>query len=219
MSESTRQFYDRISGLYDAIADGGERKARERGLELLAVQPGERALEIGYGTGHSIVALARAVGDSGSVDGIDISAGMQAVARKLAAAEGLADRVELSVGEVPPLPYDDDAFDVVTMSFTLELFPLEIIPRVLAELRRVLVDGGRAGFVCMATVPDGEHESVIEKTYKWMHVHFPHIVDCQPIDAERLIADGGLDIVHQERLSLFTMPVAVVVAANPSDLH
>jgi len=211
---SAKQFYDRISGLYDSIADGGERKARERGLEMLAVQPGERVLEIGYGTGHSIVALAKAVGTAGHVDGIDISDGMRSVASKRVAEEDLEDRVDLRVGEAPPLPYGDARFEVVTMSFTLELFPLDVIPEVLTEIRRVLVDSGRVGVVSMATVLADDSESVLERTYKWMHMHFPHIVDCQPIDAERLVTDSGLTITQQERISLFTMPVAVVVAAN-----
>jgi len=210
--ETARQFYDRISGAYDAIADGGEHKARERGLQVLAVQPGDHVLEVGYGTGHSLVALAEAVGEGGRVSGIDISEGMRDVAAKRVAEAGLADRVELTVGEVPPLPYDDNRFDVVSLSFTLELFPLESIPAVLTEIRRVLKDGGRLGVVSMATVLPGEKDSALEITYKWMHRHFPHIVDCQPIEAERFIGDSGLMIQQQERLSLFTMPVAVVVA-------
>ncbi|MCS7469621.1 hypothetical protein NZK35_23470 [Stieleria sp. ICT_E10.1] len=55
---STRSFYDRISHVYNLIADAGEHKARERGLEILAVQEGEDVLEIGYGTGHSLTELA-----------------------------------------------------------------------------------------------------------------------------------------------------------------
>ena len=214
--ETAKQFYDRISGAYDAIADGGEHVARERGLDVLAVQPGERVLEIGYGTGHSLVSLAEAVGVSGHVCGIDISEGMQSVAAQRIAQAGCRDHVDLTTGEVPPLPYEANQFDVVSLSFTLELFPLEVIPEVLNESRRVLADGGRLGVVSMATVLPEDRESVLEMTYKWMHRHFPHIVDCQPIDAERLIRESGLSITHQERLSLFTMPVAVVVAQSRS---
>jgi ubiquinone/menaquinone biosynthesis C-methylase UbiE len=118
----TQQFYDRISHAYDLIADGGEHKARERGLGLLDVQPEESVLEIGYGTGHSLVQLAKSVGEGGRVTGIDISPGMRDVARKRVTEAGVAAQVELLVGEVPPLPMADDTFDVVTMSFTLEHF-------------------------------------------------------------------------------------------------
>jgi demethylmenaquinone methyltransferase/2-methoxy-6-polyprenyl-1,4-benzoquinol methylase len=44
-----------------------------------------------------------------------------------------------------------------------------------------------------------------------MHQHFPHIVDCQPIPARRLLADAGFEIRRSERLAIWTMPVAVLV--------
>ncbi|KAA5543033.1 methyltransferase domain-containing protein [Roseiconus nitratireducens] len=208
----TRQFYDRISHAYDLIADGGEHVAREKGLEMLGVRPGESVLEIGYGTGHSLVALAQAVGPDGRVAGVDISSGMRDVAAKRVRYEGVEDRVELLVESVPPIPFPDDQFDVVTMSFTLELFDLEAIPAVLAECRRVLKPNGRLGVVSMATVSDGQSESLLEKTYVWMHAHFPHIVDCQPIPLEKLLGDAGFALQKQERIELFTMPIAIVVA-------
>ena len=212
MSNATQQFYDRISQVYDFIADGGEHRAREIGLRRLAIQPGESVLEIGYGTGHSLVSIAQAVGTTGQVAGVDISSGMRDVAQKRLAEAGVGQRVDLQVAETPPLGFDDDRFDVVSMSFTLELFPLEAIPRLLAEVKRVLRPRGRLGVVSMASVVEGENESALERTYKWMHQHFPHIVDCQPIDVEGLFESAGFTLAEHERISLFTMPVAIVVA-------
>ena len=124
---------------------------------------------------------------------------------------GIESRVELLVGAVPPLPMQDDSFDVVTMSFTLELFPLETIPVVLAECRRVLKPGERLSVVSMASIEAGEKESALERTYIWMHTHFPHIVDCQPIPLERLVTEAGFTFDKHERIFLFTMPVSIVV--------
>jgi demethylmenaquinone methyltransferase/2-methoxy-6-polyprenyl-1,4-benzoquinol methylase len=168
----TRHFYDRISGAYDLLADSNEKAARDRGLALLAAKPGERALEIGYGTGHSLVELANAVGPKGHVAGVDISEGMYHVATRRIDQAGLSDRVKIQVATVPPLPYPDASFDAAWMSFTLELFPLETIPAVLREIRRVLKPGGRLGVVSMALSRAGEHDSALERTYKWMHIHF-----------------------------------------------
>ena len=210
----TKSFYDRISSAYDAIADAGEHQARERGLEALAVQPRERVLEIGYGTGHSLVAVAKAVGDEGSVYGVDISDGMYDVARRRVEAAGLASRVQLKVASTPPLPYEDRIFDAVTMSFTLELFPLDTIPELLADVRRVLKPNGRFGTVSMAATAPGQEDSLLERTYKWMHEHFPHIVDCQPIDVTRLVIEAGFRITQNTEMQIWTMPVAAVVAAN-----
>lgn len=215
MEEShTKKFYDRISNAYDLIADGGEHAARERGLEVLALKEGESVLEVGFGTGHSLVELAKQAGETGQVVGIDISSGMEKVAAKRLSKAGFGDRVSLQVGQVPPIPQDDATFDAVIMSFTLELFPLESIPAVLRECARVLRPDGRLVVVSMATVEDGQHESVLEKTYVWMHKHFPHIVDCQPIPLESLLQENGFSIQTGERMDLFSMPVSIAAAGK-----
>jgi ubiquinone/menaquinone biosynthesis C-methylase UbiE len=214
-TEAARRFYDRISPVYDALADASEHACRERGLSLLAPAPGERALEVGYGTGHSLVELARRVGETGRVVGLDVSPGMAREARKRLDREGLADRVDLRVGSAPPLPFPDAAFDVAWMSFTLELFPDAAIPGVLAEVARVLVQGGRLGVVGMATPPEGTSESALSHTYRWLHRHFPHIVDCEPIDVLGRVAAAGFEIESRERMSIWTLPVAAVVGARP----
>ena len=185
-------------------------------LEPLGVSAGQCVLEIGYGTGGSLVELANAVGERGMVHGVDISQGMYDVAWARVSKSGVADRVELRVAAAPPLPYDESKFDAVTLSFTMELFPPEVIPTVLAEIVRVLKPGGRLGVVPMATVPEGDHESVLERAYKWMHRHFPHIVDCQPIDVERVLAAAGFEIAQDDRIEIWTMPVAAVLARPAS---
>ena len=80
--ETNRDFYDRISHVYDHIADANEHNAREIGEKMLAIQPGELVLEVGFGTGNSVVHFAKSVGPSGHVTGIDASPGMRAVAEK-----------------------------------------------------------------------------------------------------------------------------------------
>jgi demethylmenaquinone methyltransferase/2-methoxy-6-polyprenyl-1,4-benzoquinol methylase len=211
-SSPTKNFYDRISHVYDLIADGGEHAARQRGLKLLDVQEGERVLEIGFGTGRSLRQIAEKVGSSELVHGIDISTGMEQVASKYLREHDLDGRVELTVGSVPPLPYENGSFDAVAISFTLELFPDDVIPQVLADSIRVLRPEGRIGIVSMAQVADGERESTAEKTYKWMHTHFPHIVDCRPIPLRHWVEQAGFIVDQNERIELFGMPVGIIVA-------
>lgn len=208
----TQAFYDRISKAYDLLSDSSEHKARERGEALLSVSPGNRVLEIGYGTGHACLDLAKMVGEQGQVVGIDISPGMREVAQKRLQEGGVADRVKLDVGDATKLPYGDGEFDHAFTSFTLELFPLEIIPDVLKEVLRVLKPGGRLGVVSMYKK---EHRSALTHVYEWMHRHFPHIVDCQPIDAPQFLQDAGSQIVHQEEMAMWTLPVCVVIGQKP----
>jgi demethylmenaquinone methyltransferase/2-methoxy-6-polyprenyl-1,4-benzoquinol methylase len=208
----TREFYDRISKVYDHLADASEHTAREKGLELLGVRGGESVLEIGFGTGRSLVELARRVGASGLVSGVDISEGMQEQATRTVEEAGCAGNVNLRVAAVPPLPFPDDAFDAAFMSFTLELFPMDVIPEILGEVRRVLKPRGRLGVVAMNVVAEGESESLLERTYKWMHQHFPHIVDCQPIPTARLLEASDFHVQREEHLDIWTMPVRAAVA-------
>jgi len=209
--ESNRHFYDRIANAYDLIADANERAARVAGVQALALKPGEAVLELGFGTGNEVLDLAGLVGPGGRVAGIDISPGMLAVADRKLADAAPQTPIDLRVGDARALPFGDAQYDAVYTSFTLELFPAEDIPVVLAETRRVLKPGGRVGVVSMATVRPGHHTSALEHAYVWMHRHFPHLVDCRPIDTEGVVAAAGFAVEGVQDLEIWTMPVRVVV--------
>lgn len=209
--ESNRHFYDRIANAYDLIADSNEKAARQAGVRAVALRGGESVLELGFGTGNEVVDLARLVGPSGRVAGIDISSGMLEVAQRKVAASSVTTPIDLRLGDARELPFADSSFDAVYTSFTLELFPEGDIPLVLAEAKRVLKPGGRIGVVSMATVRPGNRVSGLEKTYIWMHRHFPHLVDCRPIDTEALVSGAGFQITSHQDLEIWTMPVRVVV--------
>jgi ubiquinone/menaquinone biosynthesis C-methylase UbiE len=209
--ENNRTFYDRISAAYDFIADANERAARVTGVQALAVQPGEKVVEIGFGTGNEVLDLADLVGPKGQVAGIDISPGMLAVAQRKLAARPVATPIDLRVGDARQLPFADGAFAAAYSSFTLELFPAEDIPVVLAEVKRVLRPGGRLAVVSMATVKPGDRASLLEHTYVWMHRHFPHIVDCRPIDVAGVVKAAGLAVDKVIDLAIWAMPVRAVV--------
>lgn len=212
MPNSTKAFYDRISPVYDLIANGNEHAARDRGIEQLTALPGEKVLVIGFGTGHSLVALARKVGKTGMVCGVDISDGMLSVAKRRIVEERVADEVDLSRGDARHLPYGDSRFDVVFVAFTLELFEDTDILRVLKEIRRVLRPAGRVGVVAMS---QEQPETLITEIYVWMHHHFPHWVDCRPISVARYLQQAEFVVEHSDTLSLWGLPVAVVVATKP----
>ncbi len=214
--QNNRDFYDRISQVYDAIADSSEHAAREAGQKLLDVQLGQRVLEIGFGTGNSFVEIAKQVGAQGRVSGVDVSQGMLNVTAAKVQEAGLGDRAELKLGDGVELEWADQSFDSVFMSFTLELFSEDDLPRVLAEVKRVLVPGGRFANVSMATVKPDERESVLELTYQWMHRHFPHIVDCRPIDVRELLTEAGLTVETEDRIAIWSMPVSITLSRTCS---
>jgi ubiquinone/menaquinone biosynthesis C-methylase UbiE len=213
--ESNRAFYDRISKAYDLLADANERAARQAGVQALDLKPGEQVLEVGFGTGNEILDLAERVGSTGRVCGIDISPGMLAVAQSKLDQARPAATVELRLADARQLPYDDGSFDAAYSSFTLELFPDEDIPVALGEIRRVLRPGGRLGVVAMSKVKPGQHASMLEHIYIWMHRHFPHIVDCHPIDVAGVVSAAGFRVAKQSDLEIWSLPVAVVVGEKP----
>jgi ubiquinone/menaquinone biosynthesis C-methylase UbiE len=193
--EETRAFYDKIAGVYDLLAERSEQPVRQAGLKMLDARPGERILEIGFGTGHSLVELAQAVGPSGKVFGIDLSEKMVQVAQALVQRQGLQERVELVCGDALHLPYEPGSLDGVFMSFTLELFDTPEIPQVLAECRRVLKTGGRLVVAGMSRVSPG---SFVTEIFEWTHRHFPNYLNCRPILVQRALEDAGFRITASE---------------------
>jgi demethylmenaquinone methyltransferase/2-methoxy-6-polyprenyl-1,4-benzoquinol methylase len=206
--DETRAYYDKISAVYDLLAEHSEGPVRQAGLDKLALAPGECVLEIGFGTGHCLVQIARAVGPKGKVFGIDLSEGMRAQAQNRLEKEHLIDRAELSCGDATHLPYPDSTMDAVFMSFTLELFDTPEIPKVLAESKRVLRTGGRIGVV--AITREGKDSLAVE-AYEWTHRHFPNLLDCRPIFVRRALEDAGFSITDATIAHMW-VPVEIVVA-------
>ncbi len=208
--DTARATYNRLSRWYDALAGGSEAQCVALGLAQLRPQAGERLLEIGFGTGRSLVALAQAVGASGRVAGVDLSDGMLKKARARLEKAGLAERVELKNGDAARLPFEADAFDAVFMSFTLELFDTPEIGAVLGECRRVLRGGGRIGVAAMSS--EGGRPGVAVRLYAWARAILPAIVDCRPIPVSGSLAAAGFQVVEAARQSIWGLPVAVVTA-------
>ncbi|MCX6842640.1 MAG: methyltransferase domain-containing protein [candidate division WOR-3 bacterium] len=206
--EDARSSYNRLARWYDLLAGASEARLCAAGLEALAVREGESALEIGFGTGHALLDLARAAGTEGRVFGIDISDRMVARARARVADAGLAGCVELVQGDAVSLPWPDARFDAAFMAFTLELFDTPDIPVVLAECRRVLKPGGRLGVVAMARRRPG---SLMVRLYEWAHRRFPAAVDCRPIPIRALVERSGFVVGRVEESSTWGLPVDIVV--------
>ncbi len=173
-----RATYDRVAAVYDLAENAFEYRARARGLQLLAVRPGERVLEIGPGTGHGLIALARNVGPAGQVIGADLSARMLARSRRRAARAGCASRIRLIQGVAHQPPLRAGGFDAVFMSFVLELIDTPQIPAVLGECRRVLRPGGRLAVVSLQLT---QPPAAMARAYLAARRHLPRLLDCRPI--------------------------------------
>ena len=208
----TRAFYDKISHVYDLLSDHSEAPVRAAALELLAAQPGEEILEIGFGTGHSLVTIAKAVSTTGKVYGIDLSDKMVELAEKNLRRTRLRKRAELICGDATKLPWLARRFDGILMSFTLELFDTPEIPKVLAECKRALKPAGR--LVVAGMSKEGASGPIV-KAYEWTHRHFPNFVDCRPMYVRRSIAAAGFAVEKTSQMQMW-VPVEIVRAVKSS---
>ncbi|MDX6547847.1 MAG: hypothetical protein QOG33_1397 [Gaiellales bacterium] len=109
-------------------------------LELLEVQAGDTVLEVGFGPGEAIHALAEA-GAAARVLGVDHSATMLAQARRRNAQAIRAGRVELFQAGAERLPFADETVD--RMLAVNVIYFLDDPVTTFREWRRVLRPGGR----------------------------------------------------------------------------
>jgi len=201
--KQTQQNYDRMSRWYDLFA-GSEKKFTDAGLRLLGVKAGERVLEIGFGTGHSLVTLAEQVGASGLVAGVELSPGMIEVARKRMPAEGSGRSVQMIQGDGTLLPFAPGSFDAVFLSFTLELFNDEEILVLLNACHRVLKPDGRLGVVSLA-----KRDALACRLYEWGHERWPVLLDCRPIELRKCLETGGFRVQAMKVETMWGLPVEI----------
>jgi enediyne biosynthesis protein CalE5 len=94
----------------------------DRLVELAAVRPGNRVLDIATGSGEPALTAVRAVGPSGKVVAVDMSPGMLAIARERVVAAGLHN-VELVESDAESLKLDANSFDAVLCRWGLMFMP------------------------------------------------------------------------------------------------
>jgi len=197
-----RASYDRLSRWYDFIEGGWETGPRRLGLDFLQVKPAENMLEIGSGTGSSLLELS----DRMDTVGLDLSFRMLQQARSRLEKRGRPSM--LAQGDTLSLPFGSDCFGSAFMAFTLELMDTPEISIVLGEVRRVLQPGGRLGIVSLSKLGG---MGFMKQLYEWSHARFPSVVDCRPIYARCSLEEAGFTVVDYKIVSLTGLGIEVVV--------
>ncbi len=125
------------------------RGATEAIVELARPQPGMRVLDIASGTGAPALQLARRVAPRGSVTATDRSPEPLNIAGHRARERALTN-ISFQTADAHQLPFADESFDLVTSRMGVMFFA--DLPRALAEMRRVLVPGGRAALLAWGPI-------------------------------------------------------------------
>ena len=136
-----RYGWDKAAEHYEGFWRAQLRPAQDLLMELAALKPGERVLDVACGTGLVTFRAAEAVGAQGEVVGTDISQAMVDVCGELAARRGIANvRFERMDAEEHALP--DASFDVALCALGMMYVPDPV--RAFVEQLRLLKQGGRA---------------------------------------------------------------------------
>ena len=114
-------------------------------MDQAEIGVGERALDVGCGCGHTTLELARRVGPSGLVVGLDVSAPMLTEAKRRTREEGVSN-ARFWNADAQTHRFSPAEFDVVYSRFGVMFFADPV--RAFANLREALRPGGRFAFVC-----------------------------------------------------------------------
>ena len=125
-------------------------------IDIAALQSGERVLDLACGTGLLARLAAARVGKSGHVTGLDINAGMLAVAREMGHSHDLP--INWVEGSAVAMTLPDASFDVIVCQQGLQFFPDR--EAALREMRRVLVPGGRVALSVWKSKPSPYNRAV-----------------------------------------------------------
>ncbi len=188
-----------------------ERIYVDAGMAMTGVKRGDLVLDIGFGTGNALTEFAEAVGESGHAFGVDLSDGMCRTASRKLEKASVAERVSIACGDAALLPFVNESFDLVFMSFSLELFGTPEIPAVLGECKRV---SKRGGAFCIVGLSRRGRRNAMTRIYDWAHAKFPRQIDCRPVPIRALVEDAGFEVKGVSECSMWSLPVDVIVAGK-----
>ncbi len=200
--------YDLWSLFYGLLVVPFERNPRRRGLELADIHRGDKVLEVAVGTGANLLEILKRVDRKNVVYGVDVSTRMLEKTRRAVAGAGFAN-VDLRRADARSLPFEDNSFDVLFNSYMLDLIPLNDMPMVLGEFRRVLKNGGRLVLVNMSK---DQEITLWERLYRATPARLvPYFYGgCRPVVMAEQTVQAGLQDVRREFLPNL-IPSEVVV--------
>ena len=193
--------HERVQSQFGAAAEAygsslvhADATALERVVELAEPQPGDAALDVATGAGHTALALAPRVA---RVIAYDLTREMLQETRRNAAARGLAN-VYTQQGPAEKLPFRDASFDIITVRQAPHHFA--DVRGAVREMARVAKPGARVVIVDSTAPPDQENDPALAA--QWDHMERlrdpAHVRNYSPGEWRAMVAGAGLRVVCEE---------------------
>jgi phosphatidylethanolamine/phosphatidyl-N-methylethanolamine N-methyltransferase len=183
--------YDKLAKVYDLTFGPTLHPGRLQAIQRMNIQPGERVLEVGVGTGINLALYPR----QASVTGIDFSSSMLEKARERAARKGLR-TMRLLQMDAADLKFADDSFDIVYAPYLISVVPDPVT--VAQEMRRVCRPGGRIIFLNHFLSPN----PIVSRAERLISPFTIHIGFKADLDLPAFLAQADLQPISIEKVNV-----------------
>ena len=183
--------YDKLAKVYDLTFGPALHPGRLQAIQRMDIQPGERVLEVGVGTGINLSLYPK----NCSVTGIDFSGSMLEKARERAQRKGIRNMrlLQMDAGD---LKFSDGSFDIVYAPYLISVVPDPV--KVAQEMHRVCRSGGRIIFLNHFLSPNG----VLSRVERWISPYTIHIGFKADLDLPAFLAQANLHPVSIEKVNV-----------------
>src|SRR6188768_3921951 len=171
--------YDKLAKVYDLTFGPTLHPGRLQAIERMNIQPGERVLEVGVGTGINLSLYPK----DAAITGIDYTASMLEKARERAAR---MENTRLLQMDAADLKFADNSFDIVYAPYLISVVPDPV--KVAQEMRRVCRPGGRIIFLNHFLSPN----PLLSRIERWISPFTIHIGFKSDLDLPAFLAQADL---------------------------
>lgn len=183
--------YEKLASVYDLTFGPSLHPGRIQAIQRMGIQPGDRILEVGVGTGINLGLYPKGC----AITGIDLSGPMLEKARERAVRKEVSD-VRLLEMDAADIKFADNSFDIVYAPYLISVVPDPV--RVANEMYRVCRPGGKVILLNHFRSPN-PILSRIERLISPLTVHIGFKAD---LDLPAFLAQAGLNPLSIEKVNV-----------------